>query len=509
MGLHRLRGLALLAFSGAAVAGWNASPETLDGHPTWIYTPSTAMPNGRHPLLIALHGCDQTHTQLKEFGNLVPAAEAHGTVVAVPSVGNKVFGPGCWDYNGATDSKGHIAELVRLANRLKARASLQIEPSHVYIVGLSSGAAMALDVACKAPDVFAGVGAVAGPTVGSSQFIATTAQRSTLGQANVTNAISKCRSMAGSKAPQLATQVANVAFGDMDKDGAKALFAFQHGDTAHAGQYALVTVGWSEHNVQVLRELYAAGPFEAAQPVQGGLGTLRVARRDDKPRLSLLVVHDVGHAWPAGSGRPNNINDGGRWIAQSGLNYSEFVTGWLIGNNLRTVPPGTPQLTLAASVPAPQRSVQVTGSAHDADGSIVRLDTVLLKGSAAGAYLQVDAHSGLAVGADGSFSDRYDNLPDGRYKVRATAVDNSQHSATELSPELKVGNPPPLDECHDFTDNNFGHVMRGRALQCSFAFACAKGSGDNLGLFSLGITSTVSQTGASPGVFRKGACPQP
>ena len=53
----------------SAVVGWNTAPETIEEHPAWIYTPSTAMPNGKHPFLIVLHGCAQTHTEIKEFGN--------------------------------------------------------------------------------------------------------------------------------------------------------------------------------------------------------------------------------------------------------------------------------------------------------------------------------------------------------------------------------------------------------------------------------------------------------
>ena len=77
------------AAANSALAEWNATPETIEQHPTWIYTPSTAMPDGKHPLLIVLHGCAQTHTEIKNFGNLVPTAEANGIVVAVPSVGSE------------------------------------------------------------------------------------------------------------------------------------------------------------------------------------------------------------------------------------------------------------------------------------------------------------------------------------------------------------------------------------------------------------------------------------
>jgi poly(3-hydroxybutyrate) depolymerase len=499
-----LVGAATAVLPHSAVAGWNTTPESIEGHPTWIFTPSTARPDGKRPLLIALHGCDQSHTQLKEFGNLTPAAEANGTVVAVPSVGSKVFGPGCWDYNLASDSKQHIAELVQLAGKLKARTALNIDPDHVYIVGLSSGAAMALAVGCKAPHVFAGIGAIAGPSVGSSQLIATQ-PGSSIPATNVSAAINKCRSLAGNNASRFDTQIANIAFGDMDRDGPKARFPFSLGAKDHPGQFALVSVKWSQDNAEILKSIYGTGSLDPGAPEQNGLGTLRVAQKDNRSRLSLLTVHSVGHAWPAGTNGPNSFNQGGNWIAQSGLNYPEFVVSWLISNNIRTVPVGAPELTAAAS--ASGAEVSLSGTAKDPDGSITRVDTELLKASPAGAFLHSDSHGSIPLNPSGSFSDNYGSLSDGRYKARVTATDNAGQTATEMTPTLTIGNPPPPEECHDFTDNNFIHVQKGRALQCNFGFTCAKGSGDSLGLFSFGITSTVKETSTEPGIFKKGTCP--
>src|SRR3712207_1965951 len=56
----------------------------------------------------------------------------------------------------------------------------------------------------------------------------------------------------------------------------------------------------------------------------GTLGTQQIATRDNVPRLSLLEVYNVGHAWPAGTGTPNHTQ-GGFWIAQDSLNYPEYV----------------------------------------------------------------------------------------------------------------------------------------------------------------------------------------
>jgi poly(3-hydroxybutyrate) depolymerase len=503
----------LLAVSAnSALAEWNAMPETIENHPTWIYTPSTAMPDDKHSLLIVLHGCAQTHTEIKTFGNLVPTAEANGVVVAVPFVGDEFF-PGsplakCWDYDRGDIDNEHIGSLVELASNLKSRSALNIDQNHVYIVGLSSGAAMALAVGCKAPDVFAGIGAIAGPSVGSLQSNALV-DASNVPSDNVSNAIGKCKSLAGSNVSHFATQIANVAFGDMDRNGPKAKFDFSFIDTTHAGQLRVVSTKWSQDNVKILQNIYDAGVLGQEEPVQDGLGTQQVSKKDDRPRLSFLVVHDVGHAWPAGTGAPNSFSQGGNFIAQSGLDYPEFVVNWLISNNMRAAPVGNPELTVASSVSG--STVSVSGTAKDPDGLIVRVDTELLKASPAGAFLQSGSHGNISLGPAGGYSDSYESLPINRYKARVTATDNEGHTTTELTPVLTVGNPPPLAECHDFTDNNFEHVQKGRAFLClfGFGFTCAKGSGDNLGLFNLAVTSTVKETSTSPGVFRKGSCPAP
>jgi poly(3-hydroxybutyrate) depolymerase len=60
------------------------------------------LPNGKHGLIVVLHGCNQTNDQLKQFGNLEGAAYANGLVMAVPSVGDNPWpdpAGGCWDYN--------------------------------------------------------------------------------------------------------------------------------------------------------------------------------------------------------------------------------------------------------------------------------------------------------------------------------------------------------------------------------------------------------------------------
>jgi poly(3-hydroxybutyrate) depolymerase len=408
-----LLALAMLSAASHAVAGWNGAPEAIERHPTWIYTPATTMANGKRVLMIALHGCAQSPEELRRFGNFDGTAEANAMVVALPAVGDKVFfgnpAAKCWDYHGANDTQGHMMEIVRLAQSLLARPELGIDPANVYIVGLSSGAALALAIACRAPDVFAGVGAIAGPSVGSSQFSAL-AEAGAIPATNVDDAVNRCRALAGDKSAFLDTQIASIAYGDMDLNGAHEkhrVTSLSDAERArHAGQLALVSTRWSIDNARVLQRIYDAGPPAAAEPVQAGMGSQQVARRNGKPRVALLAMRDLGHAWPAGSGKPNDAASGGLWMAQRGLNYPEYAAGWLIANNLR----------VGAGLPQPV--------------------------------------------------------------------------------------PPPTARC--ISDNNFNHVQQGRAVLCNLGFSCAKGSGDNLGLFNIFVHSSLEES--SPGYFRKTVC---
>lgn len=351
--------LSVLAFTSSAWAEWRNDRTLSNQHPSWIYEPSAqggTVDNGKWALMVVLHGCAQTAEQLKDHGGLKDAAERHGFVLALPNVGKNAFGEtddwayGCWDYDQAFDLHGHIKEIKQLTTNLIARYQGKIHPAHIYVVGLSSGGALSQALGCSAPHIFAGIGSIAGPSVGSWQLDAT-ADRSALGSWKVDQAVGKCLELAGNNAPKFKTQIANVGSGTMDKNGSHqghipcstAMRKQAPVACSFPGQYKVVSVGWSDISAEMYRRVYGAGPLRDVPQLTDGLEFEKVAEKAEQPpsrqtakliRLGQVSISDVGHAWPAGSGKPG---DGGDWIAAKSLNYPEYIMNWFVHNNRRVM----------------------------------------------------------------------------------------------------------------------------------------------------------------------------
>lgn len=131
------------------------------------------------PLMINLYGCAQTGDDLRERGNWASTAEAFGMIVALPTVpdGGKIAG--CWDYYGKPSFSAHSTprhtrqnrdndNILALVDRLLEDEMLGVDPNQVYLSGLSSGGGQTMVLGCLAPDVFAGIGIVAGPSLGTA-----------------------------------------------------------------------------------------------------------------------------------------------------------------------------------------------------------------------------------------------------------------------------------------------------------------------------------------------------
>lgn len=140
----------------------------------WVFDPSASAPPapaaGR-PLLVMLHGCTQTVAELEVGTRMSRAAEARGWVVAYPQqapfttsgAGYDGNGSACWNWflpDHLHRDAGEPATIAAITASVVARGG--IDPSRVYVAGISAGADMATTMAVAYPELYAAVGHLAG-----------------------------------------------------------------------------------------------------------------------------------------------------------------------------------------------------------------------------------------------------------------------------------------------------------------------------------------------------------
>lgn len=306
----------MLVLASPVFAGsWNRENGLAGMDYVHIYTPSASPAvDGKRALMINLHGCAQSADDFKNGNDWESVAESYGMVVAIPDVpGNgaadvrsDVSVSQCWDYYFANHTRNnrHNDNILSLVNNLLGRSGLNIDPDQVYISGLSSGGGETMIMGCLAPDVFAGVGINAGPTIGTGP--------NEIGTVSTTQgaAVNDCNNIAGGSSGNFQSQITSVVFG--------------------TGDY-LVNQDYNRLNADVMADIYNASKDSGSNSIAGG-GTEELWSKDGKKVVQLITVQGLGHAWPAGS----DTSGGGGYIDHTTIDYPEVLTAFLFCNNRRT-----------------------------------------------------------------------------------------------------------------------------------------------------------------------------
>jgi len=300
----------------ALAQGWE--DRTSGGVTAHLYVPGG--PNGsQRGLLVVLHGCSQSNTVLRDLGSFEGAAQDFDLVVALPAVPDGGVLLGCWDYYGSdhTRSNRHSGPVLDFVDGLLDDDELRIDPGRVAVAGLSSGAGMALVLACLAPDVFSGVAAVAGPAVG------TDAMQILSVSVTADEARETCRSLAGDQADWFDSQRAVIVAGTGD---------------------FIVAQGYAPLNAEVFAGLYNSnGPLSASDLDVASLdgyeprGQGTVWSDGTTQRIALILVDGMGHAWPAGSGPGGETS----YVASEGPSLASFL-GEFFGDGEAEAPDDRP-----------------------------------------------------------------------------------------------------------------------------------------------------------------------
>jgi poly(hydroxyalkanoate) depolymerase family esterase len=120
------------------------------------------------PLVMVLHGCQQTEGDMIHDTRFVELAEREGFVAVFPFITSwpmveEQRAPNCWGFwfeQHQHEGRGEPGDLRRILAEVERE--LPIDPERRYAAGLSSGAAMAVVLAVTYSEDFAAAGAVAG-----------------------------------------------------------------------------------------------------------------------------------------------------------------------------------------------------------------------------------------------------------------------------------------------------------------------------------------------------------
>lgn len=128
-----------------------------------VWLPSGYRKEKPVPLMLMLHGCMQKAEDLAALAGMNDLADENNFLVAYPQQVATANPLSCWNWfdpkHQARDA-GEPALIVAIVQDI--RSAYSIDDKRIYVVGISAGAAMAVVMAATYPELFAGLGVMAG-----------------------------------------------------------------------------------------------------------------------------------------------------------------------------------------------------------------------------------------------------------------------------------------------------------------------------------------------------------
>ena len=252
----------------------------------WLYLPSGTAAAQR-PLVVMLHGCQQTATDFAAATRMNALAERKGFAVLYPQQSASADSHRCWHWykRSTQQGQGEVELIAGMIRQVQARHRL--DASRTYVAGLSAGAALATIVALRHPELIAAAGLHSAPVFGTSDS-AMSAYRAM--QQGSVRAHSDAADTLVRRLPGFAGMPAILIHGDRDSVVRRVNFR------QLAEQFEIFNASSLSATPPVRRDYPAR--TGGRSPRHGYSTETRYA--GSKPQLVTCEIRALGHAWSGG-----------------------------------------------------------------------------------------------------------------------------------------------------------------------------------------------------------------
>ena len=269
-----------------------------------LWIPSAYKKEKAVPLVLMLHGCTQNAEALASLSAMNELAEKNNFLVVYPEQSAAANPLKCWNWFDPKHQSRDAGEPALIAAVIQdVRASSNIDNQRVFVAGISAGGAMAIVMAATYPEIFAGVGVIAG-----AEFKAAT---------SVQGGLAAMKS--GGPDPN---QQGLLAFESMSKSTAALkkripLIAFQGAKDPYVNPVNAdqLIAQWAQTNDYLDDKkdndsVNVKSANESKGVVPNGYSYTKYTYNDSvgRPLMEKWIVDDLGHAWP-GSKIANQFAD--------------------------------------------------------------------------------------------------------------------------------------------------------------------------------------------------------